>query len=195
MKQLNKTTHTHTYTCTQMHTANQFTQLLVNFNTHHQEYIHVVNSFFGLCFHSQTPSTFLSQLILEIENMCLGCFLWVLNFFQGTLTGSISLLKVKHISRTSLVAQWLRICLPMQGTWVRALVQEDPTCHGATKPVPHNCWACVPQLLKPTHLEPMLRNKRSHHNEKPTRCNEEQPLPAATRESPCTATKTQHSQK
>ena len=23
---------------------------------------------------------------------------------------------------TSLVMQWLRICLPMQGTWVRALV-------------------------------------------------------------------------
>ena len=29
---------------------------------------------------------------------------------------------------TSLVAQWLRILLPMQGTWVRALVGEDPTC-------------------------------------------------------------------
>ena len=28
----------------------------------------------------------------------------------------------------SLVAQWLRICLPMQGTRVRALGQEDPTC-------------------------------------------------------------------
>ena len=30
-----------------------------------------------------------------------------------------------------------------------------------------------PQLLKPTCLEPMLRNKRSHHNEKPMHCNEE----------------------
>ena len=38
----------------------------------------------------------------------------------------------------SLVAQRLRICLPMQGTRVRALVWEDPTCHGATKPVHHN---------------------------------------------------------
>ena len=38
----------------------------------------------------------------------------------------------------SLVAQWLRICLPMQGTRVRALVWEDPTCHGATRPVSHN---------------------------------------------------------
>ena len=40
--------------------------------------------------------------------------------------------------RTSLVTQWLRICLPMQGTWVRALVREDPTCHGASRPVRHN---------------------------------------------------------
>ena len=38
----------------------------------------------------------------------------------------------------SLVAQWLRIHLPMQGTRVRALVWEDPTCRGATKPVSHN---------------------------------------------------------
>ena len=41
-------------------------------------------------------------------------------------------------NRASLVAQWLRICLPMQGTRVRALVWEDPTCCGATKPVSHN---------------------------------------------------------
>ena len=40
--------------------------------------------------------------------------------------------------RASLVAQWLRICLPMQGTRVRALVWEDPTCHGATRPVSHS---------------------------------------------------------
>ena len=38
----------------------------------------------------------------------------------------------------SVVAQWLRICLPMQGTRVRAPVWEDPTCHGATGPVSHN---------------------------------------------------------
>ena len=29
----------------------------------------------------------------------------------------------------------------MQGTWVQALVQEDPTCRRATKPVHHNYWA------------------------------------------------------
>ena len=44
---------------------------------------------------------------------------------------------VKKWARASLVAQWLRIHLPIQGTWVRALVQEDPTCRGATKPVHH----------------------------------------------------------
>ena len=38
----------------------------------------------------------------------------------------------------SLVAQWLRTCLPMQGTLVRALVWEDPTCRGAAGPVSHN---------------------------------------------------------
>ena len=78
----------------------------------------------------------------------------------------------------------------MQGTQVRSLVREDPTCRGATKLVHHNYWACalepashnywahVPQLLKPVHLEPahlepVLRNKGSHCNEKPVQRNEE----------------------
>ena len=107
---------------------------------------------------------------------------------------------------TSLVAQWLGICLPMQGTRVRALVQEDPTCRTATKPMCHNYLACPPepeshsywarvlQLLKPTHLEPVLHNKRSHRNEKPSHHNKEQPPLTATRESPRAATKTQHNQ-
>ena len=42
------------------------------------------------------------------------------------------------VDRASLVAQWLRVCLPMQGKQVRALVWEDPTCRGATKPMSHN---------------------------------------------------------
>ena len=57
--------------------------------------------------------------------------------------------------------QWLRISLPMQGTQVRSLAREYPTCHRAAKPVhcnywactlepvSHNYWAFVPQLLKP----------------------------------------------
>ena len=83
----------------------------------------------------------------------------------------------------------------MQGTRVRALVQDDPTCRGATKSVRHNYWARVPQLPKPAHLESVLRNKRSHRNEKPVHRNEEQPPLAATRESPRAAMKTQCGQK
>ena len=41
------------------------------------------------------------------------------------------------------------------GTWVRALVREDTTCHGATKPMCHNYWACV--------LEPACHNYWSPH--------------------------------
>ena len=42
---------------------------------------------------------------------------------------------------TSLVVQWFRICLPVQGTWVQSLVWEDPTCCRATKSVNPNYWA------------------------------------------------------
>ena len=84
----------------------------------------------------------------------------------------LDLLK-NYNSRASLVVQWLRIHLPMRGTRVRVLVREDPTRHGATKPVHHNYWACMPQLLKPVRLEPMLRNKRRHSNEKPVHRNED----------------------
>ena len=60
------------------------------------------------------------------------------------------MMHIKSTCGTSLVAQWLRLRLPMQGTQVRSLVQEDPTCCGATKPVHHNYWACT--------LEPMSHN-------------------------------------
>ena len=44
----------------------------------------------------------------------------------------------KACGGASLVAQSLRVCLPMQGTRVRALVWEDSTCRGAIRPVSHN---------------------------------------------------------
>ena len=77
---------------------------------------------------------------------------------------------LKLQSRASLVAQWLRIRLPMQGTQARALVREDPICRGANKPMRHNYWACA---LEPVRLESMLCNKRSHRTEKPVHCKEE----------------------
>ena len=52
----------------------------------------------------------------------------------------------KQEMEASLVAQWLKIRLLMQGTRVRSLGREDPTCRGATKPVRHNYWACALEL-------------------------------------------------
>ena len=57
------------------------------------------------------------------------------------------ILHQKMSQGTSLLAQWLRIRPPVQVTWVRALVWEDPTCHRATKPVRHSYCACA---LEPT---------------------------------------------
>ena len=62
-----------------------------------------------ICYHLTPPSAYRNQLTIQ-------------NPFQGT----------------SLVAQWLRIHLPMHQTRVRALAQKDPTCCGATKTVCHN---------------------------------------------------------
>ena len=53
----------------------------------------------------------------------------------------------------SLVAQWLRICLLMQGTRVQALVWEDRTCHRAAGPVSHNYWACASGACAPRQWE------------------------------------------
>ena len=59
----------------------------------------------------------------------------------------------------------------MQGTPVRFLAQEDPTCCVAPKSVCHNCWACEPKLLSPMYLEP-VRHERNHRDEKAVHCNE-----------------------
>ena len=72
---------------------------------------------------------------------------WVLNLFSVPEMQAIAVLRFEEVARrrnkkskagASLVVQWLRTRLSMQGTQVRALVWEDPTCHGATKPVRHN---------------------------------------------------------
>ena len=62
----------------------------------------------------------------------------------------------------SLVAQWLRVCLPVQ--WTR----EDPTCCGEPKTM-DNYWS----LLKPRCLESVLSTRTSHLSEKPASCNGE----------------------
>ena len=95
------------------------------------------------------------QLHLFPSNLCAFYF-----FLFLIAMARISCIKLNISGGASLVAQWLRIHLPFQGTWVQALVREDPTCHGATKPMRHNYWACaqeptshnywahVPQLLR-----------------------------------------------
>ena len=47
-------------------------------------------------------------------------------------------LSLKEQNGASLVVQWLRIHLAIQGTSVLSLVWEDPTCLGTTKSVCHN---------------------------------------------------------
>ena len=61
-------------------------------------------------------------------------------------------IKKKNSVGASLVVQWLRIHLTMQGTLVRSPAQGDPTCRGAAKPTCHNYWACAatPGALVPT---------------------------------------------
>ena len=70
--------------------------------------------------------------------------------------------KFKMNCRTSLVAQWLRICLPMQGARVRALVREDPTCRGASKPVHRNYWACALQPASHHYWAHVLPTTEAH---------------------------------
>ena len=82
------------------------------------------------------------------------------------------------------MAQWLRVCLPMQGARVRALVWEDLTCRGAAGPVSHNYWACASGACAPQQERPRWWEARalrwgvdpaccswgepSHRNEDPT---------------------------
>ena len=89
-------------------------------------------------------------------------------------------------------------------TRVRALVQEDPTCRGATKPVRHNYWAREPQLLShnfsATTTEASTPRACALQQEKPPQWEAHAPqrrvaLLAATRESPRVATKTQPAKK
>ena len=77
----------------------------------------------------------------------------------------------KH--RTSLVAQWLRICLPMQGMPVQSLDREDFTCCASTDLSTTTTGTHTPQ------------SARSAEGAAPAQCNE----------SPHEAMKTQCSQK
>ena len=78
---------------------------------------------------------------------------WVheLFFFLSAVGGGM-VDKLEVWDWTPLVVQWLRICLPMQRTWVGSLVWEDSTCNGATKPM-HNNWSTHVCVLRHEELQ------------------------------------------
>ena len=94
------------------------------------------------------------------------------NQITGLITGYMCPVANKNESPgTSLVVQWLRICLPMQGTQVRSLVGE------LRSHMPRGNEARAPQLLSPcaTTREPAchrLQSPCTTTREKPTRRNE-----------------------
>ena len=75
--------------------------------------------------------------------------------------------------------QWLRICPPVQGPWVRSLVQEDSTLSPG-----HNHRACA----RSSCSERSRRDKKPEHGDRVATL-------TAARESRLTAAKTHRSQK
>ena len=100
----------------------------------------------------------------------------------------LNFLILKDYSGASPVAQWLRICLPMQGTQVRALVWEDPTCHGATRPR-------EPQLLRLRVWSLCSATREAAIKRGPCTAMKSGPHLPQLEKSPRTETKTQHSHK
>ena len=91
-------------------------------------------------------------------------------------------------NRTSLMVQWLKNRLSMQGTQVQSLVWEDSTClEAAAKPRHHNPRAQA--------LESGSHNRGSLHILELVLCSKRVAPLAPSRESLCIAMKTQHSQK
>ena len=80
----------------------------------------------------------------------------------------------KKIFRASLVSQWWRIRLPMQGTLL-TLLWEDLTCNGAAKPLRHYYWARALQQENHRDEKPRTPGKsRSLQQEKTPHSSEDQ---------------------
>ena len=120
------------------------------------------NCFVTICHHISWADTCIGTCINEVSRGNIRCI--QTGSFQDNLKKGlfikissdcfITCYFIKIANRASLVVQWLRICLPMQGTWVRALVWEDPTCRGATGPVSHSYWACASGAYAPPQEKP-----------------------------------------
>ena len=68
-----------------------------------------------------------------IKKMVIGTYISIITLNVNGLNAPTE----RHRLQASLVAQCLRVCLPMQGTPVRAPVREDPTRHRAAGPMSH----------------------------------------------------------
>ncbi|KAJ8784990.1 hypothetical protein J1605_007546 [Eschrichtius robustus] len=87
---------------------------------------------------SNTGSTWDAQPSLCLLKVPLGSSPFLVPYHTPEPTAGNPFRQKELCVLASLVAQWLRLRLPTQATWVRALVREDPTCRGATKPVRNN---------------------------------------------------------
>ena len=109
-----------------------------------------------------------------------------------------SLLIALLINLFFIMLQELSVGLP----WWRSGWESACQCRGHrfepwSGKIPHAVeqlgpWATI---TEPARLEPVLCNKRGHDSERPAHCDEEWPPLAATRESPHTEMKTQHTHK
>ena len=93
------------------------------------------------------------------------CFPTLLNFSETHIKIHSDFFLTTRLPWTSLVVQWLRICLPVQGTWVWYLVWEDSTCHGAAGPVTQllspSSRARAPQQKRPPQWETCVAQRES----------------------------------
>ena len=110
-----------------------------------------------------------------VRELSWACFIRILIPFTGVppswakhlLKSSPSnIITLKTRFWSYLVVQWLGVHPPVQKKRGPSLVQDDPTCLGATDSVCYSYWAHIRQLAKPACLRPMLYNKRSHCYEK-----------------------------
>ena len=127
----------------------------------------------------QHPSWFFKFQIISVQRPCIYL---IKNIWTQQITLKFSL--KTFLLGLPLVAQWYRICLPVQETQVWSLVREDPACSRATKPVCHHHWACALEHRSRNYwssgsLEPALCSRTSQHMTSGQR-----PLLTKTREKP-----------
>ena len=84
------------------------------------------------------------------------------------------------------MVQWLRIRLLVQGTWVRSLVWEDPTCHRLTKPKCPNYCNSHPELCSEireatTNEKPCTRTEQDPYSQQLEKAWVQEQRPRATK--------------